>query len=286
MRLGLGQIVVSWAVFAGLVVMTFLFGFSFGQKEGYTAALDEQGDESVRLPIVRENGPQGADAQASADSSGSVDNMLRALAAREGAKKGEKKDEENLAYDFSKTKPKEAPKDGTPATGLAAKPAASEVSKKRTVKSEPKKAPEPKKTPITLSHIENTTKVAPEPKLQPVPVPTPPVKVEPKKAPVELARKAPEPTKVVPQGSTENTIPKGWYIQVMAAKTRTEADSALRQLNHQGFTAVVQNASVKGTLYHRVLVGPYGSRTAAQSKRGKIKRSGVSRGEPFAKFIQ
>lgn len=108
-------------------------------------------------------------------------------------------------------------------------------------------------------------------------------KIEEKKA-AEKAPKITEEPKVAPQNkksirdlvegsspsktSTSNT--RGYFVQIGAFSKRPN-ESYLNSISKEGFEYKVIQENVKGTLYNKVLIGPYNSKAAAQKDINSIK---------------
>ena len=84
----------------------------------------------------------------------------------------------------------------------------------------------------------------------------------------------------------DSSFVSGWYLQAAAETDELEAVSKVNLLGSVGVRALVQEALVNNIQYYRVLVGPYSTRIEAETQRDQIIRTGVSRGEPFARRIE
>jgi cell division septation protein DedD len=77
--------------------------------------------------------------------------------------------------------------------------------------------------------------------------------------------------------AVESWPKKGWYIQVAALRQQMRAVSIASQLEQQEYSVIVKEATVRGTRYHRVLVGPFirtGELAAVKAKLVELKLSG------------
>jgi len=84
---------------------------------------------------------------------------------------------------------------------------------------------------------------------------------------------------------TDQSVVKGWYIQVAAVESNKEALSLQGRLKSAGVSSYVQDARVKNTRYYRVLAGPYSDRRQGEAALSKIKKASGTKGEPFLKRI-
>ncbi|MCC6220099.1 MAG: SPOR domain-containing protein [Deltaproteobacteria bacterium] len=80
-------------------------------------------------------------------------------------------------------------------------------------------------------------------------------------------------------------LASGWYVQVAAKTSDAEAMGLSKRVGNLGLSTTVEQATVKGTRYYRVLVGPFKSREGAQSAERKIKSSRVVDNMPFLKRV-
>ena len=123
------------------------------------------------------------------------------------------------------------------------------------------------------------------PKPEPEPVATPRAqahKPPAKAAPRKVARSkpaAPKSRRPAPTVATRSGLQ--FAVQVMASKTRVDAENLVKLLTSHGYSVYVltpQQAHAKDNLY-RVQVGPFPSRVAADSARDKLE------GEGFRPFV-
>ncbi|MCB0323836.1 MAG: SPOR domain-containing protein [Bdellovibrionales bacterium] len=104
--------------------------------------------------------------------------------------------------------------------------------------------------------------------------------------PVERAKEspAPLPAKSEPTAVRElDPLVPGFYLQVAAVEESSEAEQRRETLVSGGLPVMVQRADVNGTLYYRLLVGPYSSASLARNQQHKVERLGVSQGMPFVR---
>jgi DedD protein len=102
MRISLAQVIVLWLVLAGMMVMVFTFGYHAGREKGLRVALDENGQQTVRLPITTLVKPQEPRADAVLSNSATLESS-----AGEGVKPSE---------------PRSQAKDGTSNSEMASMP--------------------------------------------------------------------------------------------------------------------------------------------------------------------
>lgn len=109
-------------------------------------------------------------------------------------------------------------------------------------------------------------------------------------ASVEKATPAPQPQVPSPpaqeEGSALQQVPSGWYLQIAADTDELEAFSRVNFLKSLEIPARIEEATVNNVFYHRVLVGPYSSRAAAEALGPKIKGYGITGGAPFVKQVK
>jgi cell division septation protein DedD len=77
----------------------------------------------------------------------------------------------------------------------------------------------------------------------------------------------------------------GWYVQLAASNSGSEASDLGKKLKARGLSPTIQKTKVKNVMYSRVLVGPYPNRVAALDDQQKIKSWGISKGEPFLRYL-
>jgi cell division protein FtsN len=73
-----------------------------------------------------------------------------------------------------------------------------------------------------------------------------------------------------------------WYLQVSAESTQAGAQGVISQLRAKGYSAEVEEASVRGKTFYRVLAGPF-ERTQAQSLITPIRKALGRTESPFVK---
>lgn len=119
---------------------------------------------------------------------------------------------------------------------------------------EPSYQPEQPKLVAPAMQPSATSPARAEPKPQP--------KAEPAKpAPEAVAKKSPAPVAKPEQRSSEPK-PSGpsWVIQVSSLTEKPRALSLEKELRAKGFPVFIEQAEVGGRLYHRVRIGPRGSK--------------------------
>lgn len=105
------HVVVLWAAICGIMIMVFLFGLYAGRNQGVEYALNNYGQEAVRMPVAKAVAPSGADnetvnvAQQINQQMAQSSNLNAEQKADEIAKPdetlGSDKDKNDRAYDFS-----------------------------------------------------------------------------------------------------------------------------------------------------------------------------------------
>jgi cell division septation protein DedD len=144
---------------------------------------------------------------------------------------------------------------------------------------------EPESAPSEMAKI---AAVAPEvPVVQPeVKKPAPPERIE-RPEPVKQIEKPVE----VAQGWTEKPAPqpalrRGWYAQVAAPQSIADANGLAGKLGQSGFPVVIEEASVRGQTYYRVLVGPEENRQQGEILLQQVKRERYLSGQPFIRMVK
>ncbi len=84
---------------------------------------------------------------------------------------------------------------------------------------------------------------------------------------------------------SEDQLTAGWYVQIVAANARKEAEELESRLIEADLPAVVQKARLKKIEYFRVLSGPFESRVVAVQRRVDIKRLKLSASAPFIRQV-
>lgn len=90
-------------------------------------------------------------------------------------------------------------------------------------------------------------------------------------------------TDVVKTSPLGTKVVSGWYIQVEAAKNLSEVTSIEKVFAAKGFNPVVHRGKLRGQVYYQVILGPYKTRDSALTARTKVKKSKLSRIEPFVR---
>ena len=111
-----------------------------------------------------------------------------------------------------------------------------------------------------------------------------------KKAPV--VEEAP-PAKVVKPVETKKEkvsvvkrLPKGYFAQVAAPKTKAEAEDLARKLRKSGFPVVLEDNSTGRSPFYRVMVGPEDNKVQADRMLGQLKREKYLDGKIFVRQVK
>ena len=99
-------------------------------------------------------------------------------------------------------------------------------------------------------------------------------------------RSNPPVAEVRPPINQRSNVPTGWYAQVAAPKDLKDASQLVSRLRASGFPAVVEQATVRGEAYFRVLVGPKGDKPTADGLVGQLEGQRYLQGRPFIKFVK
>ncbi len=323
MRISMAQVIVLWLVLAGMMVMVFTFGYHAGREKGLRVALDENGQQTVRLPIATAVKPKNSDvdngnvltsgelsstgvepgSDASDDAAlmasgdaGTTPPLADAQLALSGKLETPEevskplKQEEEGRIDFSKSQ------------GLSEVASAAELSQKRKLaeledsmsaeekmraakrKEEERRAAQEAKLAAKKAKAERIAAL--KEKLRAAKLEKIKQEKQKKALAAERAAKAAI-VKNEPRAASGNPALKpGWFAQAAATRSENDALSIVRRFKIAGFNSSLERATVRGKQYYRVLVGPYGSRDAASAAREGIKSTGITNGEPFVKRVQ
>lgn len=114
------------------------------------------------------------------------------------------------------------------------------------------------------------------------------VEDEPAQQPVKpkpaTEAKLKEPTKE--KVSVVKRLPKGYFAQVAAPKTRAEAEEISRKLRKSGFPVVVEDNSTGRSPFYRVMVGPEDNKVQADRMLGQLKREKYLDGKIFVRQVK
>lgn len=96
--------------------------------------------------------------------------------------------------------------------------------------------------------------------------------------------KVKEPTKE--KVSVVKRLPKGYFAQVAAPKTRAEAEDLAKKIRKSGFPVVVEDNSTGRSPFFRVMVGPEDNKVQADRMLGQLKREKYLSGKPFIREVK
>ncbi|MBN1336631.1 MAG: SPOR domain-containing protein [Deltaproteobacteria bacterium] len=100
------------------------------------------------------------------------------------------------------------------------------------------------------------------------PLPEPGAEPGPEGVVVPPARQSPEPPDAEPEAGE---VPQdGWAVQVGSYSSASEADQRIADLSDRGVAAYRVSALVGGSTWHRVRVGGFDSREAADAARARV----------------
>jgi cell division septation protein DedD len=102
------------------------------------------------------------------------------------------------------------------------------------------------------------------------------------KTPSETKAKEPVKEKV----SVVKRLPKGYFAQVAAPKTRGEAEELSRRLKKSGFPVVIEDNSTGRSPFYRVMVGPEENKVQADRMLGQLKREKYLDGKLFVRQVK
>lgn len=92
--------------------------------------------------------------------------------------------------------------------------------------------------------------------------------------------------KVEPTPKVKNEISKGWFAQVAAPQEFSDAQAIISKLKSSGFKASIENATVRGESYYRILVGPEEKKEQAERLVQQLQRESYLKGAPFLRFVK
>ncbi len=75
----------------------------------------------------------------------------------------------------------------------------------------------------------------------------------------------------------------GWYLQVSAENSLSEAKNKILQLEQDNLSCVIQDIKVNGNTLYRILIGPYSNEITARSKSGQ---SSLISADAFTRYIE
>lgn len=288
MRVAFGQVVLLWVVVALVMILVFVFGFKAGTKHGLAVALEDYGDRAVRLPVVQpvrkpDDGSVGTSISAPIALSEGPKIPVQLALEGESVPQDEVIEKPEVAepsaeFDFSAikkivTEAKASP-EATPvepdvpgqtaedhSAGLNTRPTAELLqgssSSEREERTEIRQARKERSEEIS-------SKITKKPKVPRVPTPGKPP----------------------PQKPTTKGLASGWYVQVSATRSESEAAALARQFSELDIPAMVERAKVHQRTYYRILLGPYGMKESAQAARDRAKKTRMVRDEPFLKHVK
>lgn len=108
------------------------------------------------------------------------------------------------------------------------------------------------------------------------------IKPEAKVVPV----KKEEANKEIPTTKIKNEVSKGWFAQVAAPQELSDAQAIISKLKSSGFKATIENATVRGESYYRILVGPEEKKDQAERLIQQLQRESYLKGAPFLRFVK
>lgn len=278
LKMSLIQLLLLWGVFFALTIAIFFVGYYAGREQGQKLALEDHDVPAIRLPIsqtaaIPETTPSlpvnvnvnqaPSQEQPTSPVASTASGVLNPFV------------ESNLKQDAARNQ-KEEPRAGEKPK-LDFTQAAANVVNQESAAREPAPAPALERSKpeerSTLSALETKR-----------PATSPPVLS--RKAETSKALSAEKPKKTEDDvRKTEKTQPpsaKGWFVQLSATDTRSEATAVARRAQAKGFPVTTKEARVNGILYFRVLVGPFTSKNSAEDTRAKIGH-GMGGVNPFVK---
>ena len=86
--------------------------------------------------------------------------------------------------------------------------------------------------------------------------------------------------------SVVKRLPRGYFAQVAAPKTRAEAEELARKIRKSGFPVVVEDNSTGRSPFYRVMVGPEENKVQADRMLGQLKREKYLDGKLFVRQVK
>lgn len=86
--------------------------------------------------------------------------------------------------------------------------------------------------------------------------------------------------------SVVKRLPRGYFAQVAAPKTRAEAEELARKIRKSGFPVVVEDNSTGRSPFYRVMVGPEDNKVQADRMLGQLKREKYLNGKAFIREVK
>jgi cell division septation protein DedD len=311
-RLTLSQLIILIGVMTGCLAISFYLGFFSGKQVGAAGAMESSLATLPKVPITGEAAPGETTPDAAEEAVSDVYAKLKASGSNKEnslvelpmpAVEAIKEADSNVTAEGEKMLQEslevvEPPVVGTPPAKKAAAlsdpwSVEAPTAKKKTIDdvldqsgAEKREVAAPAETPAQLLTVA-PTKVPEKPTLAPTAVPTP-IKPTPTPTPkmTPTPKSTPVPTKTSGAAISQGIKEKGWYAQVAAPKSKTEADALASKLRSNGFRVAIETAQVKGDQYYRILVGPEDNKDQATSLVGQLKRESYLAGEPFIRPIK
>ena len=309
-RMALSQIVILIGVITGCLAISFYLGFFSGKKVGASAAMNSALLTLPKVPITGEvaagenagdtTEDAVSDVYAKLKSSGTqkgnsvVELPMPAVEAIKEADAVTKEGEKSLHDSLEAVEPPQ-PKEEVQKSQALSDPwgAEPQAPKKKTIDEvlndsgaapiHPSKEKEKEVAPTVVATIVPTippTAVPVKPTATAVPKNTPTPKATPTPAPTKA------PVKTVGADISQGVKERGWYAQVAAPKTKSEADGLAGKLRSNGFRVSIETANIKGDDYYRILVGPEDNRGQAESLIQQLSRESYLTGAPFIRSIK
>lgn len=141
-----------------------------------------------------------------------------------------------------------------------------------------------------LKPISEASTVKKVEKVDPIEIQKPEIKTEVKKEEKVEAKvvevKKQELPKIEATPKVKNEISKGWFAQVAAPQEFSDAQAIISKLKSSGFKASIENATVRGQSYYRILVGPEEKKEQAERLVQQLQRESYLKGAPFLRFVK
>lgn len=313
LHLSLGQLVITWSVMAGMMVMVFLFGVSSGREQGIRLALDKQGDQIIRLPINRQTSSPALPSLTPPQTAAGVVNqlvneqLLNDFNNQQGGNRerlplsATKNTASNeISFDFSpqavvanndlvrKGATTEKPLTETGAS-FASKPAGeasllAETNSKTSLSTTPALQNNGNFRSGNLARSTTGTYDSSSATQEDAAGNSSKTNLNAKTGTsspsgLQARKKEQNPPEV------ESKKTSGWYVQLMATPISRDAQALANKARKAGFPAQISQARVQGVLYFRVISGPYISRPRAELKMKELKNQGIAKGSPFLKHL-
>lgn len=297
LKLGIAQTIMFLGLVLGTVTLSFVLGYFAGRTAGIKLAMERTATSQTKIPITSDPTDQ-SQGEISDQVVDEVYDRLRDKAAHDASPAPVPSNDVPAlgAIQESENKIDPLPEVGSTVEAQPSQKPSKDLKEIQEVWDIPEKAEKHDKaeqpTAVAASKVVPTVEGTIRPQATSTPIkPTP--SVAPTLAPAKTVISALAKEKEKAQVGTADgakvvrgVIPPGWYAQVAAPSSNSDAESLSSQLRSNGFHVVIENASVRGEVYYRILVGPEANRNQAEVLVDQLKRETYIKSEPFIKMVR